>query len=173
MTITPAMWQRMPWHPRAQAVAALDREYRALTRSLGVLRQRAAGTDATASRVGELAGRVDLLHLAAHGHHVADNPLFSTLELVDGPWFGYDLDQLPQVPETVILSACEVGATTIRRGEVPAAGQRVPIDDILVPALRPAARQAHDLVRKEAASGRNMDFAEAELRETVPVEARR
>lgn len=48
MTITPAMWQRMPWHPRAQAVAALDREYRALTRSLGVLRQLAAGTDATA-----------------------------------------------------------------------------------------------------------------------------
>ena len=61
MTITPAMWQRMPWHPRAQAVAALDREYRALTqavaaldreyraltRSLGVLRQLAAGTDAT------------------------------------------------------------------------------------------------------------------------------
>ena len=61
--------------------------------------------------------RVDLLHLAAHGHHVADNPLFSNLELVDGPWFGYDLDQLPQIPETVVLSACEVGATTIRRGD--------------------------------------------------------
>lgn len=54
---------------------------------------------------------------AAHGHHVADNPLFSNLELVDGPWFGYDLDQLPQVPETVVLSACELGATTIRRGD--------------------------------------------------------
>ena len=75
------------------------------------------GFQATASQVSDLAGRVDLLHLAAHGHHVADNPLFSTLELVDGPWFGYDLDQLPQVPETVILSACEVGATTIRRGD--------------------------------------------------------
>ena len=75
------------------------------------------GPDATASAVSDLAGRVDLLHLAAHGHHVVDNPLFSNLELVDGPWFGYDLDQLPQVPETVILSACEVGATTIRRGD--------------------------------------------------------
>jgi CHAT domain-containing protein len=64
-----------------------------------------------------MAGTVDLLHLAAHGHHVSDNPLFSNLELVDGPWFGYDLDQLPQVPETVILSACELGATTIRRGD--------------------------------------------------------
>lgn len=76
-----------------------------------------SGEDATASAVSSLAGRVDLLHLAAHGHHVADNPLFSNLELVDGPWFGYDLDQLPQVPETVILSACELGATTIRRGD--------------------------------------------------------
>jgi len=76
-----------------------------------------AGSAATASAVSDLAGRVDLLHLAAHGHHVADNPLFSNLELVDGPWFGYDLDQLPQVPETVILSACELGATTIRRGD--------------------------------------------------------
>ncbi len=76
-----------------------------------------AGPGATADAVGELAGRVDLLHLAAHGHHVAENPLFSNLELVDGPWFGYDLDQLPQVPETVILSACELGATTIRRGD--------------------------------------------------------
>ncbi|MFT4218003.1 MAG: CHAT domain-containing protein [Micropruina sp.] len=75
------------------------------------------GPSAAAAQVSELAGRVDLLHLAAHGHHVVDNPLFSTLELVDGPWFGYDLDQLPQVPETVILSACEVGATTIRRGD--------------------------------------------------------
>lgn len=75
------------------------------------------GADAVATRVSELAGRVDLLHLAAHGHHVTDNPLFSNLELVDGPWFGYDLDQLPQVPETVVLSACELGATTIRRGD--------------------------------------------------------
>lgn len=76
-----------------------------------------SGAAATADAVGAMAGQVDLLHLAAHGHHVAENPLFSTLELVDGPWFGYDLDQLPQVPETVILSACELGATTIRRGD--------------------------------------------------------
>lgn len=79
--------------------------------------QQLIGPDATADAVGSMAGTVDLLHLAAHGHHVSDNPLFSNLELVDGPWFGYDLDQLPQVPETVILSACELGATTIRRGD--------------------------------------------------------
>ncbi len=75
------------------------------------------GAAANAGSVTELAGRVDVLHLAAHGHHVVDNPLFSNLELADGPWFGYDLDQLADIPEVVILSACELGATTIRRGD--------------------------------------------------------
>ena len=41
-------------------------------------------TDATAAAVSELAGRVDVLHVAAHGRHSAENPLFSGLELVDG-----------------------------------------------------------------------------------------
>jgi len=45
--------------------------------------------------VAELACRVDVFHVAAHGRHSAENPLFfSGLELVDGPWFGYDIDQL-------------------------------------------------------------------------------
>ena len=39
-----------------------------------------------------------MLHVAAHGRHSADNPLFSGLELADGPWFGYDIDQLDLHP---------------------------------------------------------------------------
>jgi hypothetical protein len=76
-----------------------------------------AGPEATAAAVSELAGRVDVLHLAAHGRHSAENPLFSGLELVDGPWFGYDIDQLPGVPDVVLLSACEVGRSSVRWGE--------------------------------------------------------
>jgi CHAT domain-containing protein len=76
-----------------------------------------AGPDATAAAVSELAGRVDVLHVAAHGRHSAENPLFSGLELVDGPWFGYDIDQLPAVPDVVLLSACEVGRSSVRWGE--------------------------------------------------------
>jgi CHAT domain-containing protein len=57
-----------------------------------------AGARRHAPRVSELAGRVDVLHVAAHGRHSAENPLFSGLELVDGTWFGYDIDQLPGVP---------------------------------------------------------------------------
>ncbi|GGU20313.1 CHAT domain-containing protein [Nocardioides albus] len=75
------------------------------------------GTDATAAAVSALAAEVDVLHLAAHGHHSADNPLFSGLELADGTWYGYDIDGLAAVPDVVLLSACEVGRSTIRWGE--------------------------------------------------------
>ncbi len=73
--------------------------------------------DATAPAVGEMAGEVDVFHVAAHGRHSADNPLFSGLELVDGPWFGYDIDQLSAIPSLVILSACELGRSSVRWGE--------------------------------------------------------
>jgi hypothetical protein len=73
--------------------------------------------DATAARVAELAAEVDVLHLAGHGRHTGENPLFSAVELADGPWFGYDIDQLPRAPSTVVLSACELGRVTVRSGE--------------------------------------------------------
>jgi len=71
---------------------------------------------ATADQVAEIAGRVDLLHIAAHGRHSAEHPLFSGFELADGPWFGYDIDQLANVPDVVIMSACELGRSTSRWG---------------------------------------------------------
>ena len=75
------------------------------------------GRDATADAVSALAASVDVLHVAAHGRHSAESPLFSGLQLVDGPWFGYDIDQLAGVPDVVLLSACEVGRSTVRWGE--------------------------------------------------------
>ncbi|WP_109507007.1 CHAT domain-containing protein [Nocardioides speluncae] len=76
-----------------------------------------SGKGATAAAVSELAQRVDVLHIAAHGRHSSENPMFSGLELVDGPWFGYDIDQLRSVPDVVLLSACEVGRSSVRYGE--------------------------------------------------------
>lgn len=75
------------------------------------------GPAATAGSVSRLAAEVDVLHVAAHGRHSAENPMFSGLELVDGPWFGFDIDQLPAVPDVVLLSACELGRSTVRGGE--------------------------------------------------------
>ena len=76
-----------------------------------------AGEGADAAAVRSLAASVDVFHVAAHGRHSADNPLFSGLELADGPWFGYDIDQLERIPSTVVLSACEVGRSSVRWGE--------------------------------------------------------
>lgn len=76
-----------------------------------------AGEDATADAVSALAGTVDVLHVAAHGRHSAENAMFAGVQLVDGPWFGYDIDRLRQVPDVVLLSACEVGRSTVRSGE--------------------------------------------------------
>lgn len=73
--------------------------------------------DAAVGRVTSLASSVDVLHIAAHGRHSADNPLFSGLALADGVLFGYDIDLMPQVPDTVVLSACEVGRSSVRWGE--------------------------------------------------------
>jgi len=75
------------------------------------------GAEATAGAVSKLAGSVDVLHVSAHGRHSSENPLFSGFELADGPWFGYDIDQLTSVPDVVLLSACEVGRSTLRGGE--------------------------------------------------------
>ncbi|WP_343904642.1 CHAT domain-containing protein [Nocardioides aquiterrae] len=75
------------------------------------------GDDATAAAVSELASEVDVLHVAAHGRHSSENAMFSGLQLADGPWFGYDIDQLRRVPDVVLLSACEVGRSTVRWGD--------------------------------------------------------
>jgi tetratricopeptide (TPR) repeat protein len=75
------------------------------------------GDDANAAKVGEVASRVDVLHLAGHGVHAGDHPLFSAVELADGPWFGHDIDLLPRTPSVVVLSACELGQVSVLRGE--------------------------------------------------------
>jgi tetratricopeptide (TPR) repeat protein len=75
------------------------------------------GGSANAAAVSELAASVDVLHVAAHGRHSSENAMFSGLQLADGPWFGYDIDQLRHVPDVVLLSACEVGRSTVRWGD--------------------------------------------------------
>ena len=50
-----------------------------------------------------------LAHVAAHGHFRADSPLFSSLELADGPLTVHDLERLKVAPHRLVLSACESG----------------------------------------------------------------
>ncbi|HEU4567789.1 MAG TPA: CHAT domain-containing protein [Marmoricola sp.] len=75
------------------------------------------GEKATAGQVGDLAEGVDVLHVAGHGHHAHENPLFSSIDLADGRWYGYDVDTLARTPDVVVLSACELGRASVRSAE--------------------------------------------------------
>ena len=73
-----------------------------------------------AEAVGDVLAALDgarLAHIAAHGEHVADNALFSRLELVDGPLFAHDTARLRTTPEQVILAACSLALSHIRPGD--------------------------------------------------------
>ena len=58
-------------------------------------------------------------HIAAHGRFRADSPMFSSLELDDGPVTVHDLERLDQAPHRLVLSACESGVVApIGAGEM-------------------------------------------------------
>jgi CHAT domain-containing protein len=67
------------------------------------------GDQATAERAMSALDGVWLAHIAAHGTFRSDSPLFSSLNLRDGPLTVYDLDRLRRPPYRIILSACDVG----------------------------------------------------------------
>ena len=90
-------------------VAALARGYPCALRLTG----RAATCDAVSAAL-DGAG---LAHVAAHGVFRTDNPLFSSLQLVDGPLTVYDLEALRQAPTILVLSACESGLTDVQLGD--------------------------------------------------------
>lgn len=70
------------------------------------------GSAATVHAVTTAMDGARLVHIAAHGTLRADSPLFSAIELADGPLTGYDLEQVQRTPHQVVLSACSsaVGA---------------------------------------------------------------
>ena len=57
----------------------------------------------------------DVVHVAAHGHHSGDDPLFSSLRLHDGPLFAHELVHDVRA-QHVVLSACDVGRAKVRVG---------------------------------------------------------
>ena len=57
------------------------------------------------------------LHLAAHGRVRADNPLFSSVALADGPLTVYEIEGLDAAPRHVVLSACDTGRAQAVTGQ--------------------------------------------------------
>jgi tetratricopeptide (TPR) repeat protein len=64
------------------------------------------GDDAVTERVMAAIDGAWLVHVAAHGTFRADSPLFSAIELADGPLTVYDLERLQRAPYQVVLSSC-------------------------------------------------------------------
>ena len=75
------------------------------------------GAQAGANAVAASWDGARLAHLAAHGRFRKDNPLFSNLELVDGPLTVYDLESLGRAPRLLILSACDSALSGIHPGD--------------------------------------------------------
>lgn len=89
----------------AEAVAAIHRTTALL------------GAAATVQAVTERLSEAGLVHLAAHGHVRADNPLFSSLRLADGPLTVFDLERLERVAPTIVLAACDTGRPVVCAGD--------------------------------------------------------
>jgi CHAT domain-containing protein len=93
----------------ADEIDRLARRYRG-ARRLG-------GRRATAEAAAAALDGSGLAHVAAHGSFRADNPLFSSLRLADGPLTVYDLERLRRAPQTLVLSACEAGLADVGVGD--------------------------------------------------------
>jgi CHAT domain-containing protein len=58
-----------------------------------------------------------LAHLACHGRFRSDSPLFSALELADGPLTALDLQSLRRAPDVLVLSACDLALSNRHPGD--------------------------------------------------------
>jgi hypothetical protein len=89
-------------------------------RSIAAMHSDVTSFDSASSGVDAVLDALDgaaLAHVAAHGRFRADNPLFSSLVLADGPLFVHDLERIARAPATVVLSACDVGRAGHPAGE--------------------------------------------------------
>ncbi len=61
----------------------------------------------------------DVVHVAAHGTHHQQSPMFASVQLRGGPLYVYDLEHTGVRARHIVLSACDVGRSQIRAGEEP------------------------------------------------------
>lgn len=167
---------RLGARPRAEALCGPSlpeaaTEVRDVARAWGVPAVPvAAGADAVVRAVAE----ADLVHLAAHGQHAAQSPMFSSLSMADGPLFAHELPAAPRASH-VVLSACDVGRSTLGPGDEPlgltAAFLTLGVTAV-VAAVAPvgdaAAHRAMAAYHERLAAGRCAAEALAEVIDTQP-----
>ena len=129
-------------------LAHADDEVASVARTWGGLSMPAAAS--TQLALTRALTTADIVHIAAHGRHHHQSPLFSTIRLGDGVVFAHELPPAGIRASHVVLSACDVGRGTIRPGDeslgltavllslgvqsVVASANRVP-DDVAVAAM--------------------------------------
>jgi len=103
-----------------------------------------------------------LAHIAAHGTFRADNPLFSSIQLDDGPLTVHDFERLGRAPYRLVLSSCNSGTAApvgadellglvgslMPLGAAGIVASIVPVND---PAAVPLMLALHDALGKGAA----------------------
>ncbi|MDR7252603.1 tetratricopeptide (TPR) repeat protein [Nocardioides sp. BE266] len=89
-------------------------------RAVGQLRPDAVRLTGSRARADAVLASMDgtvTTHLATHGIFRADNPMFSQLQLVDGPLTVYDIERLRRAPAEVILASCDSARWGVVGGE--------------------------------------------------------
>ena len=79
--------------------------------------RRRTGRNARADLVLQDIEGSDVTHLAAHGTFRFDNPLFSALQMHDGPLTVYDFEQIKSPPAVMVLSSCDTAVTKVVAGD--------------------------------------------------------
>lgn len=103
-----------------RALAGPDLE-RAIDEVAGVASTWGGGPDgrlATTDDLRAALAEADVVHLAAHGTHRRESPLFSSVRLADGALFAHELVADARA-RLVVLSSCDVGEQAVRPGDEP------------------------------------------------------
>ncbi|GAB3190396.1 CHAT domain-containing protein [Nesterenkonia suensis] len=119
--------------------------------------------------------RSRLVHVAAHGTHHEQSPLFSSILLADGPVFAHELQSSGIGARHIVLSACDVGRAVIRPGEEPlgltAALLACGVDSVIAavaPVRDETSAEAMVAYHRQLARGTDAAAALAEIGEAHP-----
>ena len=75
------------------------------------------GSSSTVASVLSSLGGAGLAHIAAHGTFRSESPMFSSLQLADGPLTVDDIHRLGQPPHRIVLPACRSGVVAAIGGQ--------------------------------------------------------
>ncbi len=129
------------------------------------------GAEATVDASLALFAAVNHLHIAAHGTFRDESPMFSSLEMHDGPLTMFDIERLERVPRTIVLSACDGAAVSSFAANqflgIASALLSVGVATVIGPALTVRDREVAalmPLLYKSLSSGQTMSCALTDLR---------